>query len=77
MLQPEETGVELAVPRPPNAKLGGMPILVGLPEVDQLLDLGVTFLPLGVLWCTKLIHLASYFAARTSFSLASHFSNTS
>jgi hypothetical protein len=49
MLQPLETGVELAIPRAPDAKLGSMPVMVRLPEIRQPLGLGVTFLELGIL----------------------------
>jgi hypothetical protein len=33
MLQPLETDMELAIPRVPNAKLGGVLVTIRLPEV--------------------------------------------
>jgi hypothetical protein len=61
MLQPLETSMELAIPRMPNAKSGGMPVAVKLSEIGQRLDLGVVFLDLNTLRCAKLIYLGVIF----------------
>jgi hypothetical protein len=61
VLQPLETGVELAISRTPNAKLSGMLVIIELPKVGQLLDLGVAFLDLDTLRCAELIHLCFVF----------------
>jgi hypothetical protein len=49
VLQPLETSVELAISCTPNAKFGGMLVIVELPKGDQLADLGITFLDLDAL----------------------------
>jgi hypothetical protein len=61
VLQPLETGVELAILRTPNAKLGGMLVMVELPKGGQLSDLGVAFLDLDALQGADLIHLGVAF----------------
>jgi hypothetical protein len=51
VLQPLETGMELAIPRMPNAKLSGTPVTIELPKISQLLDLDIMFLDLDTLQC--------------------------
>jgi hypothetical protein len=45
-----------------KAKLGGVPIAIGLPKNGQLLDLGVAFLDLSVFRSAELIHLGLIFS---------------
>jgi hypothetical protein len=56
-----ETSVEIAISRTPNAKLSGTLVIVELPKVDQLANLGVVFLDLDALRCAELIHLSFIF----------------
>jgi hypothetical protein len=49
VLQPLETGVELAISCTPNAKLSGMLVMLELPKDGQLLDLSIAFLDLDAL----------------------------
>jgi hypothetical protein len=49
MLQPLETSMELAISRTPNAKFGGMLVIVKPLKGDQLANLGIAVFDLDAL----------------------------
>jgi hypothetical protein len=69
VLQPQQAGLELAVPGAPNADFIVIPLIVKLPKSFQLVDLSIAALDFALQRHAELVHLAIVLRGEDSFLL--------